>query len=140
MAFLQNFVSKDVDTVEELIGFKLPITFDSFNQSVTTLESTRANLRCLLQTERGERVLQPQLGLNLIKHLFEPLSDESYVSIEEDVIEQIAIWLPFLMVIGVVIEEETENNLLKIKVSYSFKNTNNLTDSVQLDLSTGASY
>ena len=140
MAFLQNFVSKDVDTVEELIGFKLPITFDSFNQSVTTLESTRANLRCLLQTEQGERVLQPQLGLNLRKHLFEPLSDESYVSIEEDVIEQIAIWLPFLTVIGVDIEEEAENNLLRIKVSYSFKNTNNLTDSVQIDLSTGASY
>ena len=140
MAFLQNFVSKDVNAVEELIGFKLPITFDSFNQSLTTLESTRANLRCLLQTEQGERVLQPQLGLNLRKHLFEPLSDESYVSIEEDVIEQIAIWLPFLTVTGVEIKEEVENNLLRLKVSYSFKNTNNLTDSVQLDLSTGASY
>ena len=140
MAFLQNFVKTDVDTVEEQIGFKLPITFDSFNQSVTTLESTKANLSCLLKTEQGERVLQPSLGLNLRKNLFEPLSDESYVAIEEDVIEQIAIWLPFLAVDSVEIIEEQENNLLRIKISYRFKNTNNLTDSVQVDLSTGASY
>ena len=104
------------------------------------MQSTKANLRCLLQTEQGERVFQPNLGLNLRKHLFEPLKEESYVALEEDVIEQVAIWLPFLTVTEVKIEEQAENNLVTMKISYSFKNTNNLTDSVQIDLSTGASY
>tara|TARA_R100001509_G_scaffold162041_2_gene132645 strand:- start:4 stop:426 length:423 start_codon:yes stop_codon:yes gene_type:complete len=140
MAFIQNFVITDVDSVQENIGFKLPFTLETENISTTTLESTKTNLTNLLLTEKGERVFQPGLGVELRKHLFNQITSENIVSLQEDIIEQIAIWLPFLKVSDVIINESPAESLLKIEIKYSFKNNNQLTDSVQVDLSTGASY
>ena len=100
MAFTipNTILATNVDSVEEFIGFKLPITFETNNQSITTLESTKANLTSLLFTTKGERVFQPDLGVNLRTHLFNPISTETTLQIEEDIIEQISIWLPFLEV------------------------------------------
>ena len=58
MAFIQSKLNTNVDTVEEFIGFKIPVTFETENRSVTTLESTRTNLTNLLFTEKGERFTQ----------------------------------------------------------------------------------
>ena len=132
MAFIQNFTTTNVDTVEEFIGFQLPFTLATQNLSTNTLESTRANITSLLRTEKGERIFQPNLGINLRRHLF--------VQIEEDVIEQIATWLPFLQVLDVTTSEDIENNLIRIGVKYSFKSSPQLQDSVQVQMNTGASY
>ena len=122
MAFIQNFNTTDVDTVEEFLGFKLPLTFETLNMSTNTLESTKTNLEALLKIERGERIMQPNLGINLRRHLFQPMSSETAVQIEEDIISQIAIWMPFLQIIEVVVTQEQENNLKK----EAFKNESNL--------------
>ena len=72
--------------------------------------------------------------------MFEPIVEESFVSLEENVLEQINIWLPFLQVENINIEPEPDINKVTVKINYSFKNTPELTDSVQVDLNTGASY
>ena len=140
MAFIQNFTTTNVDTVEEFIGFQLPFTLTTQNLSTNTLESTRANITSLLRTEKGERIFQPNLGINLRRHLFQQIGAETFVQIEEDVIEQIATWLPFLQVLDVTTSEDIENNLIRIGVKYSFKSSPQLQDSVQVQMNTGASY
>ena len=133
-------LEKNVDSVEEFIGFKMPITFETANQSMTTLESTKANLTSLLFTAKGERVFQPDLGVNLRKHLFNPVSTETAVQIEEDIIEQVSVWLPFLEVQNIKTEQEPENNLIKVEINYRFKSNPNMVDSLQLDINAGATY
>ena len=140
MAFIQNFNTKDVDTVEEFLGFKLPLTFETLNMSTNTLESTKTNLEALLRIERGERIMQPNLGINLRRHLFQPMSSETAVQIEEDVISQVAIWMPFLQILEVAVTQEQENNLIKMNLTYGFKDTPGLQNSIQVNVGTGASY
>ena len=140
MAFIQSKLNTNVDTVEEFIGFKLPITFETENRSVTTLESTRTNLTNLLFTEKGERLFQPNLGVNLRKQLFNQITSESVISLQEDIIEQIAIWLPFLQTEDVIVNPNPDNNTLNVEIKYTFKSTPELTDSVQVNISTGATY
>tara|TARA_Y100000004_G_scaffold194519_1_gene259335 strand:+ start:15 stop:437 length:423 start_codon:yes stop_codon:yes gene_type:complete len=140
VAFIQNFNTTDVDTVEEFLGFKLPLTFETLNMSTNTLESTKTNLEALLKIERGERIMQPNLGINLRRHLFQPMSSETAVQIEEDIISQIAIWMPFLQIIEVVVTQEQENNLIKMNLTYGFKDTPGLQNSIQVDVGSGASY
>ena len=140
MAFIQNFNTTDVDTVNELLGFNLPVTFETLNMSTSTLESTKTNLESLLKIERGERIFQPNLGLNVRRHLFQPINSETSIQIEEDVISQVSIWLPFLKITEVVVTQEQENNLIKINLTYGFKDTPGLQDSVQVNLGAGASY
>ena len=84
--------------------------------------------------------LIPNLGINLRRHLFQQIGAETFVQIEEDVIEQIATWLPFLQVLDVTTSEDIENNLIRIGVKYSFKSSPQLQDSVQVQMNTGASY
>lgn len=140
MAFIQSNLITNVDTVEEFIGFKLPVTFESSNRSVTTLESTKTNLTNLLLTEKGERMFQPNLGVNLRKNLFNPMTSESLIGLQEDVIEQVAIWLPFLEIKEVLVNPNPDNNTINIEIQYTFKTAPELTDSVQVNLNTGATY
>ena len=140
MAFLQNILIEDVDNVADGIGLLLPFTIDGDNVSTSTLTSVKTNLTNLLLTEKGERVFQPNLGVELRKHLFNNITTESVVGLEEDILEQIAIWLPFLKVENIKTNQLPAENLLKVEILYSFKSNSQLTDSVQVDLSTGASY
>tara|TARA_R100000315_G_C5084139_1_gene48621 strand:- start:36 stop:458 length:423 start_codon:yes stop_codon:yes gene_type:complete len=140
VAFIQSKLNTNVDTVEEFIGFKIPVTFETENRSVTTLESTRTNLTNLLFTEKGERLFQPNLGVNLRKHLFNQITSESVIGLQEDIIEQIAIWLPFLQTEDVIVNPNPDNNTLNVEIKYTFKSTPELTDSVQVNISTGATY
>ncbi len=140
MAFLQNILIQDVDTKREGIGFKLPFTIEDDNVSTTTLDSVKINLTNLLLTEKGERVFQPDLGVELRKHLFNPINAETMVGLEEDILAQVGIWLPFLIVENVTINPKPDENLLSVEILYSFKNNSQLTDSVQVDISSGASY
>ena len=130
MAFIQNFITTDVDSVQENIGFKIPFTLETENVSTTTLDSTKINLTNLLLTEKGERVFQPQLGVSLRKHLFNQITNETIVSLQEDILEQIAIWLPFLKVSNIIINEKAAEHLLEVGIEYSFKNKTSLLDAV----------
>ena len=42
-----------------------------FKSTKTTIDSIKNNIRLLLQTHRGERVFQPNLGMNLRSLIFE---------------------------------------------------------------------
>ena len=55
------------------IGLKLPFNRGSsglFAQSQTTLEQTGSNIKNLLLTSKGERVMQPEFGSRLRDLLF----------------------------------------------------------------------
>ena len=140
MAFINNILINNVDTVDENIGFNLPFTLETQNLSSTTLQSTKTNLSSLLTTQKGERVFQPNLGIDIRSNLFEPITEESFVSLEEDIIAQIDVWLPFLQVENIDINPAPEENKVTIGISYSFKSSSEVSDSVQVDLNTGASY
>tara|TARA_R100000908_G_scaffold64492_1_gene48639 strand:- start:1077 stop:1499 length:423 start_codon:yes stop_codon:yes gene_type:complete len=140
LAFINNILINDVDTVDESIGFNLPFTLETQNLSTTTLQSTKTNLTSLLTTQRGERVFQPGLGIDIRGNLFEPIVEESFISLEEDILAQIAIWLPFLQVDTINIQPEPDANKVTVNINYSFKSTPELNDSVQVNLNTGASY
>ncbi len=140
MAFINNILVKDVETEKQGIGFKLPFTLEENNISTTTVVSVKTNLTNLLLTEKGQRLFQPNLGVDIRGRLFEPIVPESFASLQDDILQQVAIWLPFLEVIDVIINPEPENNLVRVKINYRFKNNAELLDSVEVDLSTGASY
>ena len=49
---------------------------DFSNKNLTTFDQSRSNLKNLLLTKKGERVLQPNFGSGLQDLLFEPIDDE----------------------------------------------------------------
>ena len=57
-----------------------------FKGTKTTEDAIKSNIRLLLLTQRGERVMQPNLGINLRRFLFEPITENTAVEIENDIV------------------------------------------------------
>ena len=50
------------------------------------VELIRNNLKQLLSTDLGERVLLPRYGLNLKKYLFQPMDEELFEAIKSEIL------------------------------------------------------
>ena len=85
------------------VGIDLPIRRGDekdgwFASTDTTIEAVKNNIRNLLQTEEGERFFQPNLGIGLREFLFEHITDESLIGIQDSILDKLEFWLPFVEV------------------------------------------
>ena len=110
-----------------------------FASTSTTIEAVKNNIRNLLQTEQGERLMQPTLGLSLRKYLFEIMDDEVIFSIQNDIVEVFKRWLPFVNIQDIQINMSNDNtsfskNKLDIKIVFNITQDPNTLDSVQIEI------
>tara|TARA_Y100001963_G_scaffold159984_1_gene266703 strand:- start:1264 stop:1704 length:441 start_codon:yes stop_codon:yes gene_type:complete len=139
MAYIDKSKNKALADLDEQqsIGFKLPIEFDNRSLTVETLDAVKQNLMCLLSTELGERLYQPNLGARLKRFLFEPFSQDMVTEIKGVIHDSIQTWLPFLIIknIQVKMSEITTGetrNTLEIQVDFSLNRNPNILESVQV--------
>ena len=110
-----------------------------FASTTTVLDAVKVNIRNLLQTELGERVFQPNLGVKLRRFLFEPFTDETKLAVQNSVIDTFSFWLPFINIVRVDVNmsESTaniDNNTLKVFVEFSLKKNPGTIESVQVNV------
>ena len=126
------------------IGIDLPFRKSDgsegwFASTTTTIEAVKNNIRNLLSTHEGERYLQPTIGLNLRKFLFEQFTDELRLQIENDILDTLEFWLPFIQVKNLEIEmssasDSTGKNTLMINVLFNITRDPNTLESVQVEI------
>ena len=89
-----------------------------FAQTFTTEEQAISNLKNLLLTRKGERLMQPNFGTNIQDSLFQPntriLVDELKSSITND----ITFWLPYLEIFDIDIIRSLDNNAINITLEF----------------------
>jgi len=127
------------------VGIDLPIRRDDgldgfFATTSTTIEAVKNNIRNLLSTNEGERFFQPNLGLNLKKLLFEHITNENLLGVQDAILDKIEFWLPFVEVrdIRVLSRNNTTDigaNEIRVKILFNIKQDPNTLDSVTLDFS-----
>ena len=125
------------------VGIDLPIRRDDkkggwFAATTTTIESVKNNIRNLLNTNQGERLMQPNLGLNLKQILFEQINKESIIGIQDSILDTFSFWLPFVQVRDIQIETSEENQLvgtseIRVKIVFNIIQDPNTLDSVTLN-------
>ena len=108
-----------------------------FATTSTTIEAVKNNIRNLLKTEEGERFFQPNLGIGLRKLLFEQITNDSLIVIQDAILDKLEFWLPFVEVrdIQVLNRENTTDigvNEIRIKILFNIKQDPNTLDSVTL--------
>ena len=127
------------------IGIDLPFRKSDgiegwFASTTTTIEAVKNNIRNLLSTHKGERYMQPNIGLNLRKFLFEQFTDELRLQIENDILDTLDFWLPFIQVKDLKIEMSdatagsVNNNKLIISVVFNITKDPNTLESVQVEI------
>ena len=127
------------------VGIDLPIRrgddFDGFFATTsTTIEAVKNNIRNLLNTNQGERLFQPNLGLNLRRLLFEHITNENLIGVQDAILDKIEFWLPFVEVrdIQVLSRDNTTDigvNEIRVKILFNIKQDPNTLDSITLDFS-----
>ena len=110
-----------------------------FASTSTTLEAVKVNVRNLLQTELGERVMQPNLGIRLKQFLFEPFSEDLVVQVQDTIVESMNFWLPFVQLNDIRVKMSDDNSdvgrsTLEILVDFSLKQDPLTNESVQLTI------
>ena len=123
------------------VGIDLPIRRDDiedgwFASTKTTIEAVKNNIINLLNTNQGERLMQPTLGLDLRSLLFEQMTTETIMSVQNKILDTFQRWLPFVEVRDIRINNEAvEDNLNQIRVNiiFNIKKDPNTIDSVSLN-------
>ena len=106
------------------VGITLPIQRGNdgyFAQSFRTFDQVRSNLKNLLLTKKGERILQPDFGSGLHDLLFNPATEKFEEDLENTINDAVAKWLPYVIVEDINIDiskEQTDNNRAKVSLKF----------------------
>ena len=110
------------------IGVALPLDYDNtdgpYRLTKNLGEEVKQNLKNLLLTSPGERVMLPTFGAGIRKMLFEPKLPATYSKIQTAINTQIVKFMPFVNIVGVTIFDESSipelgPNDVMIQVKYN---------------------
>lgn len=107
------------------IGPKLPIKFTKQGTPLNTLtirENTQQNLKNLILTSPGERIMDIDFGVGLRRYLFENNTPVVRQKLENRIIEQVEKYMPFVDIKGIdVIYSDNNPNVMDIKLRYGIR-------------------
>lgn len=119
---------------------KLPLIRDNgedglYGLNKTVLETVSQNLKMLLLTNPGERIMDSNFGVGLRRYLFENDSDETREELENRIFSQVRKYLSFIKIEEIVMSKPDSNNenLLFINIRYQIPSLN-VNDELNLEL------
>jgi len=107
------------------LGVRLPLTRDTSN-GFTMLHNIgqlyRQNLKMLLLTNPGERVMEPNFGVGMSRFLFESYGSAVEAQIEERIQTQVSIYMPNLQILSIDFAESKDAGILHMQIKYNITN------------------
>lgn len=97
-----------------------------FELSYTTEEQATSNLKSLLLTRKGERVMHPLFGTDLFFYVFEQKTDQLKIKIISGLNSDIKFWLPYIIIENLIVDFEDTNTGFdnnSVRISLAFKVT-----------------
>ena len=108
------------------ISVSLPLAIDSgdgFKMIKTIKSLVKQNLKMLLLTDPGERVMEPEFGVGRRRYLFLNFDQSVYAEIETNIKKQIATYMPIITIKRIVFDTSAQDaNKLGFSLEYSLPN------------------
>jgi hypothetical protein len=95
--------------------------------------SVKESIKNLVLTDRGERLMQPNIGCDIRGSLFENIDANTILILEQNIKTTLRTYEPRCVVQGVEIQANTDTNDLRVKIVFNTINTTTLS-SVTIDL------
>ena len=109
---------------------KLPLMLDpadGFRLTKSLKEVVSQNLKMLILTSPGERVMEPSFGVGLYNFLFELNTQFTREEIREKILEQVRTYMPFVQIIeirlGPIEGLDIDENSLGAVIKYAIPST-----------------
>lgn len=114
---------------------KLPLEYNQSFGPYTSLTSIndviKQNLKMLVLTNPGERIMNPNFGVGIKRFLFENKSNKTYGSIRGKITSQVSTYLPFISIDNILISDlvsqlpnDFYENAVQISIHYTVPNAN----------------
>ena len=108
-----------------------------FKSTKTTINAVKQNIRSILKTEKGERLMQPNLGISLRTLLFNPVDEGTNILIQEEITGVMAKYFPFVTITDIEVNNDGEDAigkaLVQVKISFMINNNPNLLDTIEVE-------
>lgn len=113
--------------VKQYYNIKYPITannqdglFIDLNENIN--DNVLSRILYVILTEKGTRIRKPEFGTDLIKYIFEPNDNTTFDTIKEEVKKAISTYVTEAQINDIsVIRDETDDNMILLKVEYGVK-------------------
>lgn len=95
---------------------RLPLQIDStngFSNNQTILQVVQQNLKMLLLTSPGERVMDPNFGVGMRRFLFEQNNGATHSTIKAKIRRQVSEYMSFIDIDDVIFATEANNSSIK---------------------------
>lgn len=93
---------------------RLPLDYNQSNGPYTSLtdisDVIKQNLKMLILTNPGERIMLPNFGVGIKRTLFENKSSSYNSLIQSKIKSQVSTYLPFININKITVSDLTENN------------------------------
>jgi len=105
------------------LAVKLPLMYSQENGYMmikSMLPMIRQNLKMLLLTNPGERIMIPAFGVGMRTYLFENFDETTYAKIRAKVKSQAKIFMPYITINSIqFIPEDMDNGKLSLIIKYA---------------------
>ena len=109
-----------------------------FAVNYTTLTQAKDNLKNLILTRKGERIMNPTFGCDIYKVLFEQMDGGLIESkIESTILDAVSNWLPYLNIDEIIFDydnNDIDNNRINLELKFSLVSNPNLGESVTINV------
>jgi len=111
------------------ISVKLPLQYDSedgpYELNKTITDTVKQNLKMIVLTDPGERVMNPRFGAGIKRMLFENVGSPQIGAVKNAVTSQINKYLPFVELVDIIVIEpdgsSVNENSIQVKIQYYIK-------------------
>tara|TARA_Y100000996_G_C22247973_1_gene530607 strand:+ start:172 stop:606 length:435 start_codon:yes stop_codon:yes gene_type:complete len=140
--------SREIDlNPRTYVGLSFPLRADNnndFRMTKNSLQQSRHNLKNLLLTMPGERVMMPEFGCRLRELIMEQNDKDLPIKIEEVIREAVVKWLPYVNISTVdTLTDDGNENRVFVTVKYATALDADTLQQITLDAgytSTGGEY
>ena len=133
-----DIILSGLDVVtDKVIGIDMPM-FGSYGSqfavNYTTIDQAAANAKNLLLTNQGERIMQPDLGCDLRRLVFENITEELTQNAYDTIVSSFDYWLPYIFINELIVEPNADANKINISLTISLQGNQLDTRSIQLEI------
>ena len=105
------------------ISVRLPVVLDGtdgFGMITSIRDMVKQNLKMLILTNPGERVMEPEFGVGITQYLFQNFSDNVYAEIDNKIRQQVSDYMPMITIEEVNFYRlEPDSNKISLRLAYS---------------------
>ena len=120
---------------------KTPLIYNEqdgpYRLTKTIGEVVQQNLKNLVLTSKGERIMLPEFGCGLNQYFFEPMAPMLYEAIATEIMEQVTLYMNFVNIEDITFittedDPELDYNQVGVKITYNIPGVNS-SDTLQIN-------